>query len=445
MAARKELLKAQAFVQQRLVAALVDREPDDPTPPLRRLGLGLFVSVLVAALVVAGFGIYGLIKKPKTTKWSEPNTIVVDTTAGITFVTPDGKKLHPVTNMASARLITGGDRIVTVTTASLSNVPRGEPYGIREAPAQLPDPGAMAPLPMRVCSLPAGTNARHTVLDFGAPAPSSTIMVALKNLAGDKYLVVDGVAHLVKPAAEKAIDVRMVLTPAADALIASLPSGAPLSPIVPEDKGNTVRGGRHIGDVVRVGDAGDEASQSYWLLLGSGWSQISYLDMRITYGGDAPFVPEAEVRQNISPDKPDSRTPGIPHRKVPGSEADTTRTTVCATYVPGSANPLVTVGTDVALTAAEKARQPAMTSYDRVTTTPGGGAMLRGEGTPAEGTSFLVWEGRKYGIPDTVSRVSLGYGTEPAVGVVNQRVLAMIPDGLPSGVALDREHANRPV
>ena len=51
MAARKDLLKAQAFVQQRLVSALVDREPDSQVPPLRRLSLGLFVSILVGALV----------------------------------------------------------------------------------------------------------------------------------------------------------------------------------------------------------------------------------------------------------------------------------------------------------------------------------------------------------------------------------------------------------
>ena len=63
MAARKDLLKAQAFVQQRLVSALVDREPDSQVPPLRRLSLGLFVSILVGALVavVGGVGFVGLI------------------------------------------------------------------------------------------------------------------------------------------------------------------------------------------------------------------------------------------------------------------------------------------------------------------------------------------------------------------------------------------------
>jgi hypothetical protein len=59
MAQRKELLKAHAFTQQRLVAALVDRDPDNPTPPLRRLGLGTFVSALIAVVIVSGFALFG--------------------------------------------------------------------------------------------------------------------------------------------------------------------------------------------------------------------------------------------------------------------------------------------------------------------------------------------------------------------------------------------------
>ena len=38
MATRKDLLKAQAFTSRRMIAAFVNRDPDDPTPPLWRRG-----------------------------------------------------------------------------------------------------------------------------------------------------------------------------------------------------------------------------------------------------------------------------------------------------------------------------------------------------------------------------------------------------------------------
>ena len=77
MAQRKELLKAHAFTQQRLVAALVDRDPDNPTPPLRRLGIGTFVSILVATVLVGGFALFGYLTKPSTNAWSQDKPVVI--------------------------------------------------------------------------------------------------------------------------------------------------------------------------------------------------------------------------------------------------------------------------------------------------------------------------------------------------------------------------------
>ena len=52
MATRKDLLKAQSFTARRMVAAFVDRDPDDPTPPLRRVGMATFVSVLLGIVIL---------------------------------------------------------------------------------------------------------------------------------------------------------------------------------------------------------------------------------------------------------------------------------------------------------------------------------------------------------------------------------------------------------
>lgn len=43
MASRKDLLKAQSFITQRLVASFVNRDPDSPIGPLRRVATATFV------------------------------------------------------------------------------------------------------------------------------------------------------------------------------------------------------------------------------------------------------------------------------------------------------------------------------------------------------------------------------------------------------------------
>lgn len=54
MATRKGLLKAQAFTSRRMVASFINRDPDDPTPPLLRVGMATFVSVMLGIVLVAG-------------------------------------------------------------------------------------------------------------------------------------------------------------------------------------------------------------------------------------------------------------------------------------------------------------------------------------------------------------------------------------------------------
>ena len=445
MAARKDLLKAQAFVQQRLVSALVDREPDSQVPPLRRLSLGLFVSILVGALVVAGFGIYGFLKKPGAGLPKE-TAIIVDTEAGVVFVS-NGQQLSPVTNMASARLITGGGTIRSVKTAALAGIPRGELYGIPQAPAQLPAASSMTAFPIRICSIPYSHDSRYTVVDFAAPADRSSTGVVLTDSGGQAYLVVNGLAHLVKPEAKSAIETTTVPAPATDALIQSLPLGEPIDKIRLKEHGNPARNGHKVGDVVQTGRREDKSSLSYWIMLADGWSRISYIDMRATQP-DPQSVPEQEIDAAKSA-TPHSSTKGVPLEQTPMTTVDTTQTTICATYFDGETFPKIQVGTDVPKPSKDskdsKDVPPAVSWYDRVTTAPGAGALLRGSNTPADGQPFLIWEGKKYGIPDPQSRAALGYGDKPPVAAVVEPILRMIPDGLPKGIALDHYHANRAV
>jgi type VII secretion protein EccB len=440
MAQRKELLKAHAFTQQRLVAALVDRDPDNPTPPLRRLGLGTFVSVLVAAALVGGFALFGYLAKPSTNAWAQNKPVViVDTDSGVVFFTLDGTTIYPATNMASARLITGGDTIVKTTTASLASAPRGDQYGIVGAPAQLPDKSTMKSFPLRVCSLPTALrSSRYTVLDFVAPAATSDTAIGLQ--VGDHtYVVVNGIAHLV-PDGSPLLGTATLLK-GTEAFLRSLPQGQEVKPFSDPTRGNKAQRGQNlVGTIVYTGDQTDKAGWSYYIQLIDGYSPISYLDAMVN--SQTPTAAEAAFVASNRSDTQNSATPGLPMGPVTFSSTDTTKTTVCATYTADSPDPKVTIGDAVAPPADAKAT-PAVGTYDRVTTAPGGGALLRSFGTDADGATFLIWQGQKYGIPDLESRTSLGYSSGVDIGTVQPSLLSLVPDGLPAGIALDRTHANR--
>ena len=443
MAQRKELLKAHAFTQQRLVAALVDRDPDNPTPPLRRLGLGTFVSILVAAVLVGGFALYGYLAKPGTAAWSQGDkgVVIVDTDSGVVFFTLDGKTIYPATNIASARLITGGDTIVKTTTAALASAPRGPRYGIVGAPSQLPDTSTMKSFPLRVCSLPTSTrNSRYTVLDIAAPAAASDTAVGLQ--VGDHtYLVVNGVAHLI-PDGSPLLGTSVALK-GTEAFLRSLPQGQEIKVFSDVTKGNTARRGHNpVGTIVYTGDQTDKASWNYFIQLIDGYSAISYLDAMVN--SQTPTAAEAGYVAANRSDIPNSATPGLPMGPVSFTTADTTKTTLCATYTADSPNPRITLGDTVAPPADARVA-PLVGAYDRVTTAPGGGALLRSLGTDADGATFLIWQGQKYGIPDLASRTALGYASGVAIGTVQPALLSLVPDGLPAGIALDRTHANNAV
>ena len=443
MAQRKELLKAHAFTQQRLVAALVDRDPDNPTPPLRRLGLGTFVSILVAAVIVGGFALFGYLAKPATAAWSQGNkgVVIVDTDSGVVFFTLDGKTITPATNITSARLITGGDTIVKTTTSALASAPRGPRYGIVEAPSQLPDKSTMKAFPMRVCSLPTATkNSRFTVLDFVAPLAASDTAIGLQ--VGDHtYIVVNGIAHLI-PDGSPLLGTATVLR-GTEAFLRSLPQGQEIKAFSDPAKGNKAHRGQHtVGTIVYTGDQNDKATWNYYIQLMDGYSAISYLDAMVN--SQTPTAAEASfVASNRSVESQNSATPDLPMGPVSFTTTDTTKTTVCATYTADSADPRITIGDTVAAPADAKAT-PAVSTYDRVTTAPGAGALLQSLGTDPDGASFLIWQGRKYGIPDLVSRTSLGYASGVDIGTVQPSLLSLVPDGLPAGVALDVAHANNP-
>ncbi|MER7473624.1 type VII secretion protein EccB, partial [Micromonospora sp. NPDC000018] len=169
MPSRQDQLHSYQFTVQRAVAALVMRETDPAQSPFRRLAGAALASVLVAAIGLGGFALYGLFAGGGDT-WRDPGAVIVEKESGARFVYRE-QKLHPVLNYASALLIIGADRpkTVLVSRRAIDGVPRGLPLGIADAPDSLPAPGRLSTAPWTVCSLAAPEDSRS--------APRSALLI----------------------------------------------------------------------------------------------------------------------------------------------------------------------------------------------------------------------------------------------------------------------------
>ncbi|MFB6836105.1 type VII secretion protein EccB [Streptomyces sp. NPDC056361] len=169
MASRRDELNAYTFAKKRTVAAFLQPSPsgtEEGAPkPLRAIAPGL----IVAALVVAGFGAWGMFSPSAPKGWDTPGTRVIvgkqSTTRYVVLQTGKGKDaktlLHPVLNLASARLLLNPDQFQVVQvddkTLDLGKPPRGPILGIPYAPDRLPaENDAGVPKRWAVCEQPGG-------------------------------------------------------------------------------------------------------------------------------------------------------------------------------------------------------------------------------------------------------------------------------------------------
>ncbi|THV42395.1 type VII secretion protein EccB [Glycomyces buryatensis] len=148
MRSRREQVDAHKFITSRMNQALVLANPDSVERPLRRIGVSIFVSVMIMVLVFGGFAIAALLGKGN----EEPvvgNIIVVKGTSAVyVYTTQDGQEatddnpamLWPVHNYTSALLLAqpGDNGMPTVQNLKLSSLedrPRGFTVGIPGAPS----------------------------------------------------------------------------------------------------------------------------------------------------------------------------------------------------------------------------------------------------------------------------------------------------------------------
>ncbi|AWK11475.1 type VII secretion protein EccB [Streptomyces spongiicola] len=147
MASRRDELNAYTFAKRRLVAQFVQPNTtgsEEGAPrPLRAVVPGAVVAVVILAV----FGAWGMFRPVAPQNWDTPNENVIiasrSTTRYVVLRTDGKKQLHPVLNMSSAKLLLdpGKGRVVNVDESVLDNgtIPHGATLGIPYAPDRLPD------------------------------------------------------------------------------------------------------------------------------------------------------------------------------------------------------------------------------------------------------------------------------------------------------------------
>ncbi|MEU6537487.1 type VII secretion protein EccB [Streptomyces sp. NPDC047000] len=163
MASRRDELNAYTFAKRRMLASFLQPSPsgsEEGAPkPLGALVPGLVVGIVILAV----FGAIGMFSPTAPKGWDDPEAHVIvaseSTTRYVVLKTGKQKQLHPVLNMASAKLLLSPDKdsVITVDEKVLDSgkPPHGATIGIPYAPDRLPSAGeAEAAKRWAVCERP---------------------------------------------------------------------------------------------------------------------------------------------------------------------------------------------------------------------------------------------------------------------------------------------------
>lgn len=453
MPTRREQLQAYRFTTHRIVMAMLSGEPESSMTPMRRLGLGAFASFMIATLVFAGVGVYGLLRPGGKDSWKKDGTFVIERGSGARYIYQD-KKLHPVLNYASARLIVGAKSAQDVSSQSLRGASRGAPVGIQGAPDSLPDADSLLGLPWIVCSSPrfaSSTAALATELMVGRAVPGGRGL-------GDKALIVtegtkDGTMYLLwKNHRYRVRDTTALaalgLTGASrsvvgTAMLGAVPQGPDLAvPNLPGkgDPGGNIGGvKRSIGDVFRSGDA-------YYVLTRGGLAIIHEVMAKLLLGGAEPSqVSASDVAGNL--DRRPFEHSGFPHRVPAIMSLPDGQPATCVGYRGASDESDTQVALRVyrqtpdrlkpdpnSATQASGARDAGPVA-DRIVVPGGHGALVREESEPgvtAGTTVYLVTDrGHKYALVKSGkkdAKALLGYGGKKPTAMP-KAMLDLVPTG----------------
>ncbi len=164
MASRRDELNAYTFAKRRTLASFLQPSPSGSEEGAPKPLGALVPGVVVGVVILAVFGAIGMFSPTAPKGWDTPEEHVIvaskSTTRYVVLKTGKQKQLHPVLNMASAKLLLdpGKASIITVDEKILDSgkPPHGATIGIPYAPDRLPSPDeAEAAKRWAVCERPA--------------------------------------------------------------------------------------------------------------------------------------------------------------------------------------------------------------------------------------------------------------------------------------------------
>ncbi|WP_196278987.1 type VII secretion protein EccB [Catellatospora vulcania] len=290
MPSRQDQLHSYQFTVQRVVSALVMRDTDPAQAPFRRAAGATLASILLAVVIAAGYGVYGVFSNRGDTGWKADGTVIIEEDSGAHFVFRNGK-LHPALNLTSALLASGAaqPKIATVARKSLVDVPRGLTVGVVDLPDSLPDPGALLGLPWSICSATeAGKPASVLVVGDSVLAGKGRVLGgddALFVRAGEMtYLLWHG--RLYNADADEFADLAGGAQPVAvpAAFVNGMPQGQPLDePRVSEPGVASGVKGLKNGQVIKIKGL-DGKSHQYAVVRGNGLAMITPVQAALLLG-----------------------------------------------------------------------------------------------------------------------------------------------------------------
>ncbi|WP_330252279.1 type VII secretion protein EccB [Nocardia sp. NBC_00565] len=453
------------FLLRRLDHALVRRDVRMLHDPMRSQVRSMLVGAVLGLLVVAGAAILAFLRPQGSI--GDAN-IVIGKDSGALYVVvaesaqdKDDKRLHPVLNLASARLISGSSESPkSVKDAKLSSLPRGPMLGIPGAPAALPgskqggrsDWSLCETVQLSVTGSAASATGVQTSIFAGKPQLDERIRTmgasdALLVRRGDKtYLIYDGKRAEVDPGNSvmaRSLNLagykpRPVGTGMLDAAIAVPPLAVPDIPRAGQP-GPAKLSDVPVGGVITVGGMGRTDQSQLYVVLADGVQPVTDFAAQVIRTANSQGMREIKaeppdvltnmpVLHTLSLDHFPANTPKILSAEdapvtcltwAKGCEPDNDATespTDRATLgllagnrlpLPGSAQPVRLATSDGTGDRVDTAYiPPSSGEFVQVTGTEPG-SLRRG------GLFYVADNGIRYGIPDVATAKVLGLTDDP--------------------------------
>jgi type VII secretion protein EccB len=269
------------FMLRRIECALLGRDIRSVNEPIRTPMQSLMTGSVLAIITLAGCAVLAVVR-PQPAADNAP--IVMGKQSGALYVRV-GETLHPVLNLASARLIvrTNADPL-PIPESQLGHGNRGPLLGIPGAPQFVGMPLAEDELRWTVCDSGAGASPSTTVIIGRADGPRSRPLANEQSVlvrpvsGGSTYLLYDGrraVVNLGEPAVVRALGLDgQVPLAVSSTLLNAVPEAPPITaPRIPNagNRGPAELPGFPVGSVLRLARGnGDE----YYVVLGHGIQRV---------------------------------------------------------------------------------------------------------------------------------------------------------------------------